>query len=168
MSQAEIEKRRLEQQATEVFSQWYSQYFGQPLRFLHLNTPSKPDATCLLNGEAVDIEIAHLYGSQQEAMQILGKDIDEKTRLELQQLETSTSTEQRLLNALNRILYNKAQKHYDSYRVWLVIRNAHPAWRADNIRQHCQKIQLAHHHPFEQIWIIGDWQGESGAVKIFP
>ena len=168
MSQSEIEKRQLEEQAAKLFCQWYSQSQTTPMEFLHLNDPSRPDTTCALGQETVDIEIAHLYGTQQDAMQILGKDLDSKVSEELATLEQTTSTAQRLLHALNRILYNKAQKHYDSERVWLVIRNAHPAWQAQDIRQHCQQIQLATEHPFQQIWILGDWQGNSGAVKIFP
>lgn len=168
MSQPDQEKSRLEEQASRIFCDWYSGRFNQKMTFQHLNSPSKPDATCRLNGKLIDLEIAHLYGSQQEAMQILGKDLDQRTTFELEHLEESTDTQQRLINALNRILYNKAQKHYDSAHPWLVIRNAHPAWHADDIRQHCRQIRLLDSHPFEQIWIIGDWQGQSGVVKLYP
>ena len=87
---------------------------------------------------------------------------------ELALLDQSTDIQSRLLKALNRILYNKALKHYDSAHPWLVIRNSHPAWEAEDIRHHCAQIHLSTSHPFEQIWIIGDWEGISGVVNLYP
>ena len=114
------------------------------------------------------MEVAHLYGSEQEAMQILKRELSDKTRQELQELEKTTEPHTRLLTALNRILFNKSFKRYKTKRVWLVIRNAHPAWGKDQIiaLQHC--ISVPCDHPFEQIWIVGDWDGKSGIVKLFP
>lgn len=168
MDKIDQEKNLLEEQASRIFCDWYTLQFQQKMSFLHLNSPSKPDASCLLNGRQVDLEIAHLYGSQAEAMQILGKPLEQRTLDDLQHLEQSTSIQQRLVKALNRILSSKAHKHYDSAHPWLVIRNAHPAWQADDIRENCKQIKLTSNHPFEQIWIIGDWQGKSGVVKLYP
>lgn len=168
MNHADNEKRKLEEQASRIFCQWYARHYHCNMRFSHSNSPAKPDTTCLLDGHPIDIEIAHLYGSQQEAMQILGKELDQTTLDELDQMNQSSDPHQRLLNALNRILFNKAQKHYDSASPWLVIRNAHPAWQANDIRQQCQHIQLLNQHPFSHIWIIGDWQGYSGVVPLYP
>ena len=122
----------------------------------------------MLEGQRLDIEVAHLYGSEAEARQILGHELDDKTILELRNLNKMFKPNQRLLNALNRILINKSHKSYKSNRVWLVIRNAHPAWETPQIKalQHC--IDVPVNHPFEQIWMVGDWAGDSGIIQLYP
>ncbi|AZZ94155.1 MULTISPECIES: hypothetical protein [unclassified Hahella] len=167
MTPGESEKLVLEHDAARLFMRCYERLTGTPIRHIWHNQPIKPDVSCFLNGERLDMEIAHLYGSEKEAMQLLGRDLDRNTLHELQMLEESDA-DGRLLRALNRILANKALKTYKSERVWLVIRNAHPAWRADEIRglQHC--IQVPDSHPFEQIWMVADMKAESGIVQLFP
>ncbi|WP_416307867.1 hypothetical protein [Neptunicella sp. SCSIO 80796] len=168
LHQSEQEKISLEHQAAKLFMRWYEHNSGKHIRHLWHNRPSKPDTSCLLEGQRLDLEIAHLYGSEKEAMQILGRDISDETRRELRDLEQSSAPDKRLLQALNRILLNKSHKQYKTRRVWLVIRNAHPAWDAEQIGalQHCIEIPTA--HPFEQIWMVADWQGKSGIVQLFP
>jgi hypothetical protein len=168
LHQSETEKLELEHQAAKLFMRWYEHDTGKRIRHLWHNRPNKPDVSCRLEGERLDLEIAHLYGSEQEAMQILGRELSDLTRQELRQLEQNTLPNQRLLKALNRILLNKSYKHYKTKRVWLVIRNAHPAWDTEQIKalQHC--IDVPTHHPFEQIWLVGDWAGKSGVVQLYP
>ena len=168
LHQSETEKLELEHQAAKLFMRWYEHDTGKRIRHLWHNRPSKPDVSCRLEGERLDLEIAHLYGTEQEAMQILGRELSDLTRQELRQLEQNTLPAQRLLKALNRILLNKSYKHYKTKRVWLVIRNAHPAWDTEQIKalQHC--IDVPTRHPFEQIWIVGDWAGKSGIVQLYP
>jgi len=162
------EKIELEHQAAKIFMRWYERNTGEPIRHLWHNRPIKPDVSCQLEGERLDIEIAHLYGSEQEAMKILGRELSDKTRQELRQLESAADPHQRLLKALNRILSNKSFKHYKTERVWLVVRNAHPAWISDDIKQLQHHIDVPMNHPFEQIWIVGDFSGKSGIVQLFP
>lgn len=159
------EKIELEHQAAKLFMRHYEQLTGQHIRHIWHNEPHKPDVSCRLNGDRLDLEIAHLYGSEEEAMLILGRQLTDPTRealLEQQQV----SSDARLLNALNRILRQKAQKRYDSGRVWLVIRNAHPAWSQQQILALQHHIDVPEEHPFEQIWIVADWQGLSGIIKL--
>ncbi|WP_088332838.1 hypothetical protein [Lacimicrobium sp. SS2-24] len=165
---SESEKIDLEHEAAKLFMRWYERNTGEIIRHIWHNRPRKPDVSCYLNGERLDLEIAHLYGSEKEAMQILGRELDHKTRHELQELDKYTDAHDRLLNSLNRILYNKSQKRYKTERVWLVIRNAHPAWSAEQIQSTHHHIDVPHHHPFEQIWIVGDMQGKSGIVQLYP
>jgi hypothetical protein len=73
-----------------------------------------------------------------------------------------------LLEALNQILYNKSFKKYKTKRVWLVIRNTHSAWGKKQILALQHQITVPNIHPFEQIWIVADWQGKSGIVQLFP
>lgn len=165
---SESEKIALEHDAARLFMRWYERNTGEKIRHIWHNQPRKPDVSCYLNGKCLDLEIAHLYGSEQEAMQILGRALSEQTRHELKALEKYSKPHERLLAALNRILANKSLKWYASERVWLVIRNAHPAWSAPEIAslQHCIDVPI--HHPFEQIWMVGDMRGDSGIVQLFP
>ena len=167
-SNSESEKIALEHEAARLFMRWYERNTGLQIRHIWHNQPIKPDVSCLLNGSRLDLEIAHLYGSEVEAMHFLGRELDEKTKQELQALDQVEDTHMRLLRALNRILVNKSQKQYQSERVWLVIRNAHPAWTAEEIFALQHRIEIPVHHPFEQIWMVGDMQGLSGIVQLYP
>ncbi|AKH21164.1 hypothetical protein [Sedimenticola thiotaurini] len=162
------EKIRLEHQAAKLFMRWYEHDTGKPIRHIWHNRPIKPDVSCQFEGERLDLEIAHLYGTEQEAMKILGRNLSRKTRQELRKMEQDTDPHHRLLNALNRILANKATKRYKTRRVWLVIRNAHPAWNSNVIAAMQHRIQVPRKHPFEQIWIVGDFNGKSGIVQLYP
>ncbi|BDX07006.1 hypothetical protein [Planctobacterium marinum] len=164
MNQNQTEKIVLEKQAAELFATCYQREFDVPVSFVSNNVPAKPDVTCRVGNDLVDIEIAHLYGSQAEAQQILGKSLDEKTQAELNLLEAETNTDDRLVRALNRILANKANKHYDGDNVWLVIRNANPQWQRHNIQNNLARISIPDGHPFKQVWLIGDYDGASGLV----
>lgn len=168
LHKSEQEKITLEHQAAKLFMRWYEHDSGMHIRHLWHNRPSKPDVSCRLEGQRLDLEIAHIYGSEQEAMKILGRELSNNTRQELRDLEQTSAPDERLLKALNRILFNKSLKHYNTQRVWLVLRNAHPAWNAEQIKalQHC--IAVPNAHPFEQIWIVADWTGKSGIVQLFP
>ena len=168
MRTAEIDKANWELQAIRVFITWFNKNDHQLLSISHQNRPAKPDVTCKLDGEQVDIEIAHLYGSDKEAMKILGRKLDSDTRIELRKLERGGHVESRLLLALNRILEQKASKQYQSHRIWLVIRNAHPAWSCTDIQTHIQQLKIPEIHPFQRIWVIGDLTAASGAIQIYP
>lgn len=165
---SEVEKIELEHQAAKLFMRWYESETGKPMRHLWHNRPSKPDVSCRFEGARLDLEVAHLYGSEQEAMQTLKRDLSDSTRQELQELVNNSKPNDRLLMALNRILSNKSLKTYNSKRVWLIIRNTHPAWEKKQIEALQGHIAVPSNHPFEQIWIVGDWHGKSGIVKLFP
>ena len=165
---SEYEKIHLEHQAARLFMRWYEHDTGQRIRHIWHNRPIKPDISCQLEGDLLNIEVAHLYGSEQEAMQILGRELTDRTRQALRDLEKVLDAHARLLSALNRILANKSVKRYQSTRVWLVIRNAHPAWTATEIRALQHHIEVPPEHPFEQIWMVGDFAGKTGIVQLYP
>ena len=168
LSGSEQEKVALEHQAAKIFMRCYERDSGHEIRHLWHNKPRKPDVSCKLDGQRLDLEIAHLYGTELEAKQILGRHLDDETCAELRELTAHTEPEARLVKALNRILLNKSGKYYRSERVWLVIRNAHPAWDRAQIEALQHKIDVPPAHPFEQIWMVGDWEGKSGIIKLFP
>lgn len=166
-SDSEREKLRLEHEAARLFMRLYEGCFGVEIRHIWHNEPKKPDVSCYLGRDRLDLEIAHLYGSEAEAMLLLGRDLGDKTWHYLQEL-TTTHPDDRLLTALNRILGNKAQKNYHSKKVWLVIRNMNPLWTRRDFLQRLDRIHLPEQHPFEAVWVVADFQGVSGLVRIFP
>lgn len=162
------EKIELEHQAAKLFMRWYEHDTGRKIRHIWHNEPTKPDVSCKLEGERLDLEIAHLYGTEGEAMKILGRNLSNEMRQTLRRLEQESDLHKRLINALNRILGNKGTKRYKTRRVWLVIRNAHPAWTAREIESLQHRIDVPCDHVFEQIWIVGDFDGRSGIVQLYP
>jgi len=166
LSSSDMEKIQLEHQAAKLFMRAYERETGREIRHLWHNQPVRPDVSCMLEGSKLDIEVAHLYGSEEEAMNILRRPLSEETRAALEEQSREQNTNHRLLSALNRILAQKATKSYKSQRVWLLIRNAHPQWNAHAIRHLRRHICVPRHHPFEQIWILGDFEGKSGIVRL--
>ncbi|WP_333607661.1 hypothetical protein [Arsukibacterium sp.] len=161
------EKIRLEHEAARIFMRLYEQRFGVKMRHIWHNEPARPDVSCYFAEQKLDLEIAHLYGSEVEAMHILGRDLSVETHRELLAL-LRTPAEHRLLTALNRIISNKADKYYDSSQVWLVIRNANPLWSRREMLEHCDKLHMPKRHPFSQIWVVGDMSGQSGILPLYP
>lgn len=167
-TRSESEKIILEHEAAKIFLRLYERRFHTRARDIIHNEPSKPDVTCHIDHQNLDLEIAHLYGSADEAMLLLGRSIDDEITQKLNEQAFINGAHERLMSALNAILCSKAAKRYESDRVWLVIRNAHPAWSSDEIKRATCEISVPDNHPFEQIWIIGDFEGQSGIVKLFP
>ena len=161
------EKLTLKHEAARLFMRLYEQRFGIQMRHIWHNEPARPDVSCYYDDNKLDLEIAHLYGSEVEAMHILGRELSENTHKELLAL-LRTPPQHRLLTALNRLISNKAEKSYQSERVWLVIRNANPLWTRKDVLAHCQQLHMPKRHPFEQIWLIGDMQGQSGILALYP
>lgn len=167
MSHSRDEKRRLEHEAARIFMRQYEQDYGITMRHIWHNEPAKPDISCYYQDQKLDLEIAHLYGSEAEAMHILGRELSPQMHKELLAL-MRMPVEARLVAALNSLLANKADKSYDSHNVWLVIRNANPLWTRDEMLAHFPQLRIPKQHPFAQIWIIGDMAGDSGLMALFP
>ena len=164
---AAAEKVALEHEAARIFMRHYEQRFGIKMRHIWHNEPRRPDVSCYYDSQRLDLEIAHLYGSEAEAMHILGRELSQQTHQELLAL-LRLPVEQRMLESLNRIICNKAQKYYDSQRVWLVIRNANSLGQREYMLAHCDKLHFPKQHPYEQIWVVGDMLGISGILPLFP
>lgn len=161
------EKIHLEHEAAKLFMRLYEKQFGTPMRHIWHNLPRKPDVSCYLNDSKLDLEIAHIYGSEAEAKLILGREADEKMLAALHRL-TQLPVNSRLIAALNAVLSSKAQKKYHTQRVWLVLRNMNSLWQQSDFEKHRQQIALPQAHPFEQIWLLGDAKGRSGVMQLYP
>lgn len=167
MNRSMQEKIELEHEAAKLFMRLYEQKTGIPMRHIWHNEPKKPDVSCYLGDRRLDLEIAHLYGSEEEAQLILGRKASIRTLEALHRLITVPVGE-RLLSALNAILASKAEKSYHSDRVWLVLRNANPLWSREELADNLHRVTLPASHPFEQIWVVGDMAGKSGILRLFP
>ncbi len=167
MNNSTREKIELEHDAARIFMRLYEERSGLPMRHIWHNEPSKPDVSCYLDGDRMDLEIAHIYGSEEEAKLILGRAANIRTLEALHRL-IQVPVGDRLLTALNAVLTSKSGKTYHSDRVWLVIRNANPLWSTDDLKQCLHRVSLPPAHPFEQIWVIGDMTGESGILRLYP
>jgi hypothetical protein len=167
MKSSADEKIELEHQAARIFMRLYQQKFGIKMQHIWHNLPAKPDVSCYLEQQRLDLEIAHLYGSEAEAMKILGRELKGGTLEALKSLERLPLAD-RLLEALNKLICNKAQKSYESEKVWLVIRNAHPDWHAAELAQTPQLLHIPSDHPFEQIWLVADMTGQAGLLSLYP
>lgn len=161
------EKIHLEHEAAKLFMRLYEKQFGTPMRHIWHNLPRKPDVSCYLNGSRLDLEIAHIYGSEAEAKMILSREVDDKMVGVFHQLHLLPVTD-RLMAALNAVLASKAQKNYHSHRVWLVLRNMNSLWQQTDFEKNRHQILLPEAHPFDQIWLIGDAKGHSGILQLFP
>ena len=165
-NKSELEKVALEHQAAKLFMTLYESQYQIPMRHIWHNQPAKPDVSCYCNGHKLDLEIAHLYGSETEAMAVLGRPLSLEMEQAIAQMAESDLT-LRLKNALGRLLHNKAKKRYDSQQVWLVIRNASSCWSQTDLQRVLNDIPVAKHHPFSEIWLITDFYGKNGLIKIF-
>ncbi|GGY40388.1 hypothetical protein GCM10011297_11620 [Bacterioplanes sanyensis] len=164
LPRSEVEKRKLEHDAARLFMRRFEQDTGQPMRHIWHNEPRKPDTSCFYQGRQLDLEIAHLYASEDEAKWVSGRQEHDPIWWYLQEL-LELSQPQQLKHALGRLLASKASKHYDSERVWLVIRNASPAWSREQITQTLHTLNIDQGE-FEQIWLLPDFAGEQPLIQI--
>jgi hypothetical protein len=180
LNRSESIKRKIERDAARHFLRLYEQVYKMPMRDIWHNEPSKPDISCHLKGKPLDLEIAHLYASVTEAKfltreiihQVQGNESSVKASVkELELLNylsdlVEMDSEQRLVIALTRLLESKAKKTYDSPRVWLVIRNASPLWTSKDFEE-CIKDFKMPKNPFEQIWLLPEFDGTEPPIRIF-
>lgn len=161
------EKLLLEHQAARYFMRAYQRRYAVKMQHIWHNKPMKPDVSCYLGGQRLDLEIAHLYGSELEAMHFLGRALSSETQEELRLLQQAPSAE-RLLLALARLIQSKARKSYDSQRVWLIIRNTNQSWQVGELIATLGLVHVPKGHPFEQIWLVPDLGAKMGLIRLWP
>ncbi|WP_105167008.1 hypothetical protein [Pseudoalteromonas sp. T1lg23B] len=156
LRESDLEKLKLEHDAAKLFLRCYEQQYGTPMRHIWHNEPNMPDISCYQGDERLDIEVAHLYGSEKEAMAVLGRPLSLETQRELATM-AQAPTEQRLRFALGRLLNQKAYKRYHSKRTWLLIRNASTLWHHSDFVAVVGHLDYPSNHAFEQIWLLTDF-----------
>jgi len=165
LRESEKEKIALEHQAAKLFMRLYESQFNIEIRHIWHNAPAKPDVSCYLNGQQLDLEIAHLYSSESEAMAVLGRPLSLNMQRELA-LMAQTPDDEHLTTALSRLLSQKYKKKYTSERVWLVIRNASSLWHRPELELALHQLQTPKNQPFEQVWLVCDYFGKEGLCQI--
>ncbi|TMN88362.1 hypothetical protein CWB72_13025 [Pseudoalteromonas phenolica] len=153
---SEQEKIELEHEAAKLILKCYEKAYGTPMRHIWHNEPRKPDVSCYQGDQKLDIEVAHLYASETEAMAVLGRPLSLSMQRELAVMSQAPS-EQQLKVALGRLLNQKAKKSYQLERTWLLIRNASPIWHYDDFKNVQAQLSFPDTHPFEQIWLLCDF-----------
>ena len=124
--------------------------------------PPEPDTLCLLNEKELGVEVAHLYGTGQDAER-LTKPNQEHRRNPLTDEEMMRNRIKcfrvRVFAELNDILRKKADKQYRRSPIWLLVRNVFPLCNAQDFEQHEDEIVVPEDHPFQHIWLLGERDG---------
>ncbi len=154
-------------EALQHFVVIYNQSYSGELRFVQRlqprrQQPPEPDALCLLNGEELGVEVAHLYGTGQDAERITGNMRKRRNPLSKEALmqKTLKPLRERVIAELNNnILAKKATKHYSRSPVWLLVRNMFPAMNRHDFERYRDEIIVPDGHPFRQIWLLSEHDG---------
>ena len=161
------EKHRLEIGALNQFSDAFALEFGEGLFTFHgLRSPPEPDGFCSLDGQALHVEVGHVYGEESDAKRLLGRTGKSATTPEQQMRSALVPLDGRLLMPLNSLLASKATKKYQTLRVWLLIRSASPLWSIEDFKEHQDGITIPPTHPFEQIWLLCGSRVSSGMLRL--
>jgi len=166
MDKYTVEKESLEVSAFKIFVDLYNKENASFLRLVEQRKPPYPDLYCQLNSGDLDIEVAHIYGTNVDAQRILAR----KRRNPFTKKELKNNRLIPLSNKipakLNLLLADKAHKKYKSDRVWLLIRNTHPAWTKHDFQFYLSDIVVPDENPFEEIWLVCDTRGYSGILRL--
>ena|SRR5688572_3643750 len=159
--------RRLEIYAIIYFIATYRRLFQGWPTLVDMPTPPEPDFIIRLDTREVGVEVAHLYGSERDARLLLARSRPEESISQARVEHAMTPLNVRVPVELNRILSQKATKAYPR-STWLVIRNAFPLWDKADFKMYPEALTMPPEHPFEQIWLLCDYQGTSGLLRLFP
>lgn len=163
----QFEKEELETGALRQFSEALSSELGASrFHFKELRKPPEPDAYCELDGEAVYVEVGHVYGTTSDVKQLLGRTGSLAPSQEERMTSAMVPLDIRVLTPLNRLLADKAIKRYRASRVWLLIRSAFPLWDFCDFQEQRSRILVPAEHPFEQIWLLCGAQASSGILRL--
>ena len=162
-----LEKDGLESGALRQFSEALCSKRGAPRFFFkELRKPPEPDAYCEFDGEALYVEVGHVYGAVSDVKQLLGRTGSSAPTQEEKQASAMVPLDVRVLIPLNRLLAEKASKNYRAPRVWLLVRSAFPFWNLHDFQEHQSQILIPAEHPFEQIWLLCGAQASSGILRL--
>jgi len=162
------QKDNLEHHAVLNFIELYNRNHKRQLQLIRACRPPMPDTLCCLHRREIGIEVAHVYGSNDEAaMRVGGKTLDDfPHRVCLDRHVTALDV--RALNCLHDKLKRKATRTYGFTPTWLLIRNAFVPWSFAEYRQHKNEIIVPETHPFTQIWFMCDKKslGTPGIMRL--
>lgn len=160
------EKIRLEVYAVIYFLRYLRKNLQSKARLTKMASPPHPDIICEIDGREIGIEVAHLYGSKRDARQIFGRSRPIEKTMEHRVKHSMVPLNDRIPNDLNNILNSKAQKNYPGI-TWLLIRNAYPLWDLNVFQAYIDQVNIPKFHNFENIWLLCDPKGLSGALNFY-
>ncbi|MFC1495725.1 hypothetical protein ACFL6W_10625 [Thermodesulfobacteriota bacterium] len=150
------QKDNLEYYAVKNFITEYNRTHKKRLFFISQCKPPKPDTICRHHKREIGVEIAHTYGTGEEAAVRLGNRDSNDFSDEVHRKRSIIPFNYRALDSLNKILSKKATRTYELSHIWLVIRNAFSLWSLSDYRKYKKDIFIPEKHPFRQIWILCD------------
>ena len=150
------QKDNLEYYAVINFISEYNRTHKRQLHFVQQAKPPKPDLICLHNKKEIGIEVAHTYGSGEEAAIRLGNRNSEDFPEAIHRKRRITPVNIRALNSLNTIMAKKVDKKYEVSPMWLLIRNGFPLWSLSDYQNYKENIFIPKETPFHQIWLLCD------------
>jgi hypothetical protein len=163
------EKRALEHAAILQFIEAYNHaHMDNALDLLGLG--DAPDGVVRQGSVVIGIEAAHVYGTNYDAKNTLGRAGDFLTmqrgdRQWRDHIRNSMiSLPDRIIPALNRVVSAKARKRYGG-ACWLVIRNALPIWEKSDFEKQQSLIRLPR-HDFQQMWLLCGRHSWSGLLRL--
>ena len=159
-------KIRLEVYAVIYFLRYLRKNLQSKAKLKKLASPPYPDIICEIDGREIGIEVAHLYGSQRDARQTFDRSRPIENTMEHRVKHSMVPLNARIPNDLNNILHSKAQKNYPG-TTWLLIRNAYPLWEMKDFETHIDQVIIPKCHHFENIWLLCDQKGLSGAINFY-
>lgn len=170
------EKHGLEIGALNQFAEALVPVLGEGrFTFGRLLKPPEPDALCFLDGQPLHVEVAHIYGTQSDVKQLLGRRGKAaptqaqrmlSARVPLGGCAGTDGRLLRLLTPLNDRLSDKATKKYQTSRVWLLVRSASPLWTKADFVENKACIAVPAQHPFEKIWLLCGPRTFSGLLQL--
>lgn len=164
------EKESLEHATLQKFIDAYNAEHGDaPLHLVRMG--DAPDGIVRMGPNEIGIEIAHVYGTDFDARNRLGRagdvaTIQDDASLWKRHIDNATiPLDQRILTSLKRVLKKKAQKQYGG-DCWLLLRNAFPLWAKSDFLQHMNRIQIPEHE-YDQIWLLCGQDSSDGILRLY-
>lgn len=146
LNEHDIEKRRLEKAAIELFVRCFKEEYGKEYRLVQQQ--ERPDAIVEdEDGNRLGIEVTYLFYDVIEVKMLLGR--SEQESHEPENLEE-------YIKVLNSLLEKKAKagKGYSTdYPCSLLIRSASPIWTKEDFGRISSKIK-APQSQFKEIWLL--------------
>ncbi|HYA43244.1 MAG TPA: hypothetical protein VEF34_18220 [Syntrophobacteraceae bacterium] len=162
------QKHNLEYHAVLSFIAEYNRTRKRHIHFICQCEPPMPDTLCRLGDKQIGVEVAHTYGTGEEAATRLGnldmKDFPDKVHRGRRIIPISI----RALRSLNDILAKKANAKYQFSPTWLLVRNGFFHFSLTDYCKSKGEILVPHGHPFEKIWLLCDERsiGPKGMMRL--
>jgi hypothetical protein len=160
------EKELLEDAAISIFIEWYNNNsVGSKLHLIEKQAPPLPDYKCNNENNDVHIEVTHLYGTDIDARNILGRGNLDTSNAKL--MNRLMPVPGRVIVRLNYLLDEKVNKNYQcDEEKWLIIRNANPLFKSEDFQREIKQIKIPHKNQFSHIYLICGRDASFGVIQL--